>query len=120
MTNEHLEELTRQANRNLGCKKCWITPDDLLVLCELAASAMEWRAVQKLNEAVAFTEANFPLPRCIHGNALRDGAGEILEPTCGCRFTSGAALRESAREAPSELQPHSSVIHTDLKVRCNR
>lgn len=25
------------------------------------------------------------LPRCAHGAALRDGAGEALEPPCGCR-----------------------------------
>lgn len=25
------------------------------------------------------------LPRCVHGNAVVDGAGERLEPSCGCR-----------------------------------
>lgn len=29
-----------------------------------------------------------PLPRCEHGAALRDGAGEGLEPPCGCRAAS--------------------------------
>lgn len=24
------------------------------------------------------------LPRCVHGNCLRDGSGEALEPPCGC------------------------------------
>lgn len=28
-----------------------------------------------------------PLSRCIHGKALRDAAGSLLEPTCGCRET---------------------------------
>jgi hypothetical protein len=25
------------------------------------------------------------LPRCMHGKALRDHSGEVLEPACGCR-----------------------------------
>jgi hypothetical protein len=30
-------------------------------------------------------EETEPLPRCIHGNCVRDGSGEALEPACGCR-----------------------------------
>jgi hypothetical protein len=33
---------------------------------------------------LAIEEAE-PLPRCIHGNCVRDGSGEALEPSCGCR-----------------------------------
>ena len=33
-----------------------------------------------------------PLPRCSHGSALRDGAGEALEPPCGCRSVSGVTI----------------------------
>jgi hypothetical protein len=36
----------------------------------------------------ALATSDFPLPRCNHGHALKDHAGERLEPTCGCRFTS--------------------------------
>lgn len=28
-----------------------------------------------------------PLPRCRHNNCLQEGAGERLEPPCGCRLT---------------------------------
>lgn len=38
-----------------------------------------------LADVIAFAERLDPLPRCEHGNALRDGAGETLEPSCGCR-----------------------------------
>ncbi len=31
-------------------------------------------------------EVEDPLPRCKHGNNLRDGAGEALQPDCGCRW----------------------------------
>jgi hypothetical protein len=40
--------------------------------------------IKKLREAVAFAEKRYPLPRCIHGGCLRDAAGELLEPSCGC------------------------------------
>ena len=30
-----------------------------------------------------------PLPRCKHGSCLYDGAGEKLEPPCGCRWPQG-------------------------------
>lgn len=38
----------------------------------------------KLSAAVAKVEKEHPLPRCAHGNALVDGSGEHLMPTCGC------------------------------------
>lgn len=38
-----------------------------------------------LRKAIDWAEENYPLPRCVHGNALKDGAGERLEPNCGCR-----------------------------------
>lgn len=43
-------------------------------------------AVKRLAAAVAKTERDHPLPRCDHGKPLRDGAGEALEPPCGCRL----------------------------------
>lgn len=43
-------------------------------------------SVGRLAAAIEWVEANAPLPRCQHGAALRDGAGEILEPRCGCRW----------------------------------
>lgn len=41
-------------------------------------------SVSRLAEALEFAE-RYPLPQCIHGNTILDGAGERLEPTCGCR-----------------------------------
>jgi hypothetical protein len=41
--------------------------------------------LKKLQDAIDWVETYYPLPRCPHGSALRDGAGEILEPRCGCR-----------------------------------
>jgi hypothetical protein len=54
-----------------------------------AASAfvLEQKAVVELAAAVKLAEAYFPLPRCKHGSALADHAGEQLEPSCGCRRT---------------------------------
>lgn len=42
-------------------------------------------AIARLHAANVETERDHPLPRCEHGSALRDGAGEALEPPCGCR-----------------------------------
>lgn len=38
-----------------------------------------------LGNAVAYVQEHHPLPRCHHGNALRDGGWDTLEPSCGCR-----------------------------------
>lgn len=45
----------------------------------------------QLQSAIEFAQNVNPLPRCKHDNALRDGAGELLEPPCGCRFDKSAA-----------------------------
>ena len=42
------------------------------------------KSVENLSDAVAHVEKNYPLPRCQHGNALRDGCGAFLNPSCGC------------------------------------
>lgn len=55
--------------------------------------------MSKLRDAINYVEANHPLPRCPHGQALRDHSGEALEPPCGCRATnSGPTLEEALRE----------------------
>lgn len=43
-------------------------------------------SIRKLAEAVSWAEKHHPLPRCVHGNALQDHAGDLLEPSCGCRW----------------------------------
>lgn len=58
------------------------------VACVRAAKAADRAAVAHLAAAVAFAQEKYPLPRCPHGKALRDHAGELLEPTCGCRAPS--------------------------------
>jgi len=61
-----------------------------------------WRPIEpseplkKLTDAIEWAETNHPLPRCEHGKALKDGAGELLEPSCGCRW---------AEPASSSVQP---------------
>lgn len=52
---------------------------------ERYAAARERTAINQLSAAVAYVNEHHPLPRCTHGNALRDGGGDILEPSCGCR-----------------------------------
>jgi hypothetical protein len=42
-------------------------------------------AVNRLARAIAQAETLDTLPRCVHGGCLIDGAGERLEPPCGCR-----------------------------------
>ncbi len=56
-------------------------------------------APASLAAAIAHVEATAPLPRCEHGHALRDGAGEGLWPPCGCRHFDLARPLESIRLA---------------------
>lgn len=53
---------------------------------------MNEQSKDNLSEAIAFAEAVGPLPRCPHGSALKDGAGEVLEPPCGCRATADQSV----------------------------
>jgi hypothetical protein len=48
-----------------------------------AAAAAESTA--GLANATAALSRERPLPRCEHGQALRDHGGDTLEPPCGCR-----------------------------------
>jgi len=41
-------------------------------------------AIARLYAAVEYVNKHHPLPRCPHGHALADGAGEKLLPSCGC------------------------------------
>jgi hypothetical protein len=38
----------------------------------------------ELRDAIDYVSTNHPLPRCPHGQALRDHSGEPLAPLCGC------------------------------------
>lgn len=44
------------------------------------------KQLRNLRAAIEETERVAPLPRCTHGSCLVDGAGERLEPPCGCRL----------------------------------
>lgn len=56
----------------------------------------------KLARAIREIERDHPLPRCAHGQALRDHSGEKLEPSCGCRW-SRSALTSLLAEFVAEL-----------------
>lgn len=53
--------------------------------------------VDQLRLAIEWAEKHHPLPRCEHGHALRDHGGELLEPTCGCRFQTDPVKAERMR-----------------------
>jgi hypothetical protein len=48
-----------------------------------------------LAKAIHEVERDHPLLKCWHGNNLHDGAGELLEPACGCRANYAAASKET-------------------------
>ena len=56
-----------------------------------------------------------PLPRCEHGSCLVDGAGEQLEPPCGCR-ASGRLYRTATLDYDARRQPKTNRSC----VRCQR
>ncbi len=57
-----------------------------VVLHGLRALAAEYRPETPLDRLKAAIASCPPLPRCEHGQALRDHGGEHLEPPCGCRY----------------------------------
>jgi len=59
----------------------------------------EKESIRRLADAVRFVEKHHPLPRCKHGNCLRDHGMELLEPSCGCRaFNLDPDFRKDAPE----------------------
>lgn len=52
----------------------------------LQLTRVRWQPCTPTEAAVAAQRDVNPLPRCKHKNALRDHAGTILEPSCGCRL----------------------------------
>lgn len=65
--------------------------------------------VDELNSAIEFAERVAPLPRCRHGKALRDDAGDWLEPSCGCRFPKDWEHNPKLAEAAPSQQVHNSA-----------
>jgi len=55
--------------------------------------------VASLNAASKFSEATHPLPRCHHGNALRDHSDDVLFPSCGC------TTLQAVEDTPNVKQP---------------
>ena len=72
--------------------------------------------VEELREAIDFVETHHPLPRCAHGQALKDHAGELLEPSCGCRAT--MAKREPLRIYCSLCQRELFKPHERYEQKC--
>lgn len=58
-------------------------------------------SVARLAAAIEFAGHN-PLPRCAHGNALRDVGGERLEPSCGCRMTAHGESADMRHLTPDD------------------
>ena len=54
--------------------------DELCRTC--LARHKEGMSVRVLADAVAYVNEHHPLPRCDHGNAMKDHGGDALEPRC--------------------------------------
>lgn len=61
--------------------KRWRRPTD-----EEKEKAMKFYGIKDLQAANEEVRAKYPLPRCKHGQAMRDHGGELLRPTCGCKL----------------------------------
>ncbi len=64
------------------CPHCGCPVLDGHLTCGDASCCSE--QIERLNDAVLSLEQYHPLPRCKHGKALRDHAGDRLELSCGC------------------------------------
>ena len=69
---------------NLGRARRWSRRGTLEERIERTATRLSARGLSDLSASIAAVETHAPLPRCEHGSPLRDGAGEFLEPLCGC------------------------------------
>lgn len=71
------------------------SPESECRSCQAALKRAKDRVgIRKLSEAVARLDREHPLPRCPHGRALRDHAGDIL--TC----PEGCVLAQESERAP--------------------
>lgn len=58
------------------------------LVAAVAFAQTDQQAVARLQAVNDYVAKNHPLPRCDHGNALQDHAGELLFPSCGCQMAS--------------------------------
>jgi len=80
-----------------------------------APAACETRSEEEqLDNLRQAIEETPELPRCAHGSALMDGAGELLEPPCGCR-NQPAAPAETAAEEIDTLKEQNAALRELLK-----
>lgn len=64
------------------------SPESECRSCQAALERAKARVgLRKLREAVARLDRDHPLPRCPHGRALRDHAGDVLTCPEGCVLT---------------------------------
>ncbi len=89
----HCENYALDGKATCGNSTCCIKEqEDRNALADLKAAIVFAQSagdpvagLQAVNDYVA---KNHPLPRCDHGNALRDHGGELLYPSCGCVMAS--------------------------------
>lgn len=61
--------------------KRWRRPTD-----DERKKAQVFYGIGELHAANEEVSQKYPLPRCKHGNAMRDHGGEVLRPPCGCKL----------------------------------
>ncbi len=73
-------------------------------------------AIDDLIAAVNYVNENHPLPRCRHGNALRDGGDWALAPSCGCTDAKDREPRVKGMDPDYRRDPKTKLYCT----RCQK
>ena len=96
MSHDQKEKLLHQKDKRIAGLEAVLTKviavgfnEDCLFCGFKDRAASKQDPVEDLRKAVADVEHDHPLPRCEHGAALRDHAGEVLAPPCGCEQEAG-------------------------------
>lgn len=86
MNKKREEMFGHDGKVNCACEHCKSVRSDSDCNCDFCARTRgeRFRATFKARKAAKEFGAD-PLPRCVHDACLIDGAGERLEPPCGCR-----------------------------------
>lgn len=81
------EEMLRANHGIEGIKRCLEAGNDAPLRLIIDAAREDARVYADTHKSEGGPAGLDPLPRCIHDVCLLDGSGEVLEPTCGCRWT---------------------------------
>ena len=114
-----VEPVLRAAVDYEACEEFEVSDKQMALSDAIAASRVcqriaEADSVKRLHDAVEYVNEHHPLPRCKHGNPLRD-AVENLEPPCGCRYPKDVEVKPITKELLADVLTRMKAAITEAK-----